>query len=233
MLLILFRVGQDALFQVMGTDNVAYLAHLAGYAFGFVVGMGLLLGRVIAREPYDMLALIEHRRRRSKFRRMTRGGYQPWESAGRGDRAKPSAAHTDDEDSDEKKQLMDMRAAISADITSQNISAAAKGYRELLEVDPKQVMGQQQQLDLANYLMADGRYDAAATAYELFLGTYATYREKHHVQLIVGLIYARYLDQPDRAKQMLSESLDRLEGEDKKLATQILEQIAAEGKKNF
>src|SRR5271170_1717515 len=59
---ILFVLGQIVLYDVAGeyfkTDNVAHLAHLSGYATGFVVGVILLATGLIPRDHYDMLALL-------------------------------------------------------------------------------------------------------------------------------------------------------------------------------
>lgn len=223
MLLILFRVGQDFTFQILGISNVAYLAHLSGYVFGFAVGMGLLLTRLVPREPYDMLALIEQKRRRSQFKRLTKGGFQPWESgksAPTGDIAQPGQTF-----SPEEQELMDLRARIATTIGRGELPEAARQYAELLSLDSRQVLGEQHQLDIANQLMAERRYDAAATAYELFLNTYKTYRERHHIQLILGLIHARYLDQKDRARELLTNAIDHLDGDDQQLAQTVLNEI--------
>ncbi len=224
MLLILFRVGQDALFQLWGVGGVAYLAHLAGYAFGFVLGMGMLLSRLLPREPYDMLSLIEHRRRRSQFKQLTRRGrFQPWES---GAKAGETDAATDGQAfSPEEQQVMDLRAQVSAGMARHDLHAAAKAYQSLIELDPQQVMQLQQQLDLANHYMAEGRYDIASHAYERFLEAYRAYPDRQNVQLILGLIYARYLDQPDRAAELLTAALPRLDGDDKQLAEQVLGEV--------
>ncbi len=55
--LILFQIGYNVFMHLSGAPGVAYLAHLSGYAYGFVVGMGLLKSRLLPREPYDLLAL--------------------------------------------------------------------------------------------------------------------------------------------------------------------------------
>lgn len=225
MLLILFRVAQDVVFQVLGIGNVAYMAHLAGYGFGFAVGMGLLLGRLLPREPYDMLALIQQKRRREQFRRLTRGGsYQPWDHAKAGAPASRTGAEPV---TPEQTALMERRGRISAAINNHDLPTAARRYVELIEDHPDQVMAQQTQLDLANQLMADGWYDRAAAAYELFLKAYPTYTQRQQVQLILGLIHARYLEQPDRAKTLLTEALPRLDGEEKALAEQALAELNA------
>lgn len=222
MLLILFQIGQNILFHLMGTGNVAYLAHLGGYAYGFIIGMALLLLRLMPREPYDMLALIEQRRRRAAFRRMTQRGYHPWEHAGPGNGPPTGEAPPV---SDQERRLMEQRSAIAAALADHRLTDATRFYRELLALDPEQVMGQQQQLDLANQLMSEGRYDHAATAYELFLKQYAAYPQREQVQLILGLIYARYLQQPDRARELLTAARERLHGSDRDLAQQVLGEL--------
>ena len=218
--LILFRVAQDALFQVIGHAGVAYLAHLVGYGFGFVVAMSLRVLRFVPRESYDMLALIEQRRRRAQFRRLARQGYHAWETP-----PKPIAAPDQAVTGPNAERLKQLRTGISAALGQQEMSEAARLYGQLLELDGGQVMAQQQQLDLANQLMAETRYDAAAAAYELFLENYASYPQRHQVQLILGLIYARYLEQNQRARALLTEAVSRLEGEDKRLATTVLGEI--------
>ena len=53
--------------HVLPGGNVAYEAHLAGYLFGFVVAMILLLTKIVARDQFDMLALIKRWNQRRAF----------------------------------------------------------------------------------------------------------------------------------------------------------------------
>jgi len=222
MVLILFRVIMDAVFQVLGIGGVAYTAHLAGYGFGFGVGMALLLTRLLRREPYDMLALIEHRRRRAQFKRMAREGYQPWErnkvkDPSPDDQAKPL--------SPQQQKLRDQRARVIRALHQHDLPTAAEHYATLLQEFPDQVMNQQQQLDLANQLMSDRQYGAAASAYELLLSKFNSYSGKAHVQLILGMIYARYLDQPNRARALLEEARHQLDTDDRAMAEKVLGEL--------
>jgi membrane associated rhomboid family serine protease len=218
--------------------NVAYLAHLAGYAYGLAIGMGLLGLRLLPREPYDLMTLWEQHRRRVAFRALTRAGYQPWQAGSvqhppqrgrwgwglgprRGDAAAQAPALAD-----AQRQIMDLRQQIADAVAGHAMEHAAAAYDELLRRDGGQVMSQQTQLDLANHLMAVGNYDRAATAYELFLNTYASYPQREQVQLVLGLLCARYLERKQRAKELLAAALPRLHDDDQKhLAREVLAEI--------
>jgi len=223
MLLILFQIGQNVVLHMMGGSRVAYMAHLSGYAYGFVVGAGLLWLHLLPREPYDLLALIEQRRRRSQFRRMTRDGYHPWEHAKATEPDPVGGQKPAEPISDEKQRHLDLRQQINSALSQQNLPAAARLYHQLLLIDPKQVMGQQQQLDLSNQLMSEGRYDAAAQAYELFLRKFDRYAQREQIELILGLIYVKYLDRRDRGCDLLTAALPRLDDQrQKELAQRML-----------
>lgn len=218
-----FQIGVNVVMHALDAGgNVAYLAHLAGYAHGFAIGMGLLLVRLLPREPYDMLALIERRRRRHQFRRMARAGYQPWESPGPADAATEPPAQMAGPLGAEQQRLMQQRSRVSHALASHDLPGAAQRYREMLLEHPDQVMSQQQQLDLANQLMADGHHGDAARAYELFLEHYPAYPEREQVQLILGLLHARYLGDTGRARELLRAAAPRLAGSNRQLAEQLL-----------
>ncbi len=222
-LLILFQVAQDVLLQVGGVGNTAYLAHLAGYFCGFTLGMSLLLTRIIPREPYDMLSLIEHRRRRASFKKLSDQGFQPWDHSKPGEPPRKGGAPAITE---QEAETINARTAISAALAEHQLPKAASLYVDLLKQHPEQVMGKQQQLDIANQLMSEGKYAMSASAYQLFLVTYKNYPDREQVQLILGLIFARYLDQRQRAKELLTEAIPRLHGDELALAKQVLDEIA-------
>jgi len=218
LVLILFNFARDALMWMMGMGQVAYLAHIAGYLYGFAIGMGLLLTRLLPRERYDMLALIERRKKRREFQSLQKKGWSPWESSeSPGKPGEPAAPLTDRE-----RDLLSRRAEISALVNDHRYREAVTRYHALLDVYPDQAMPQQQQLDLANHMMAEGGYEDAAAAYELFLTTYPAYSDRHQVQLILGLIYGRYIKRPDRARELLNTAMPRLQGQDRQLAEQVL-----------
>ena len=90
---------------------------------------------------------------------------------------------------------------------------------------PLHCAARQGNMEIANQLMSDGRYDDSASAYQLFLVTYKGYGDRQQVQLILGLIFARYLDQRQRAKELLTQAIPRLHGDELTLAKQVLDEI--------
>ncbi|MCE9592380.1 MAG: rhomboid family intramembrane serine protease [Planctomycetes bacterium] len=222
--LILFQIATNFVLWGAGEGSVAYAAHLAGYIFGFFVGMTLLWVRVLPREPYDMLALWEQKRRREQFRNLTRQGYRPWEHEPEAGvvlaaDGTPSAGSAD-------PRVIELRARIAADVTAHRLDAAAAAYEELLAIAPNAVLAQQQQIDVANQLMAVGKFHSAAQAYELFLTSYRADPHRDQVELILGVLCARYLDRKDRGKELLAAALLRLQDpQQRQLAQSVLGEI--------
>jgi outer membrane protein assembly factor BamD (BamD/ComL family) len=107
-------------------------------------------------------------------------------------------------------RIQDLRAQISEAMSHRKLEDATRFYLELRAIDPQQVLARQNQLDVANQLYAQEVYGAAADAYAAFLANYPKYEHIEHIQLILGLIHARYLNRPDLARQYLTGALDRL-----------------------
>lgn len=221
--LILLQVVENLLLHLFGSGGVAYMAHLWGYGFGFAVGMALLGVRVLPREPYDLLSMLEHRRRRQRFTALTRQGYHPWEHHRAGDAAREAPPR---QATPRERQLLERRAGIAQALHAHDLRGAADLYRELLAVDAGQVMGRQQQLDLANALASEGRHDDAARAYELYLNAYRQAADREQVELMLGVIYHRYLGRRQRARELLAAALPRLRDTDQQaLARDALAEI--------
>jgi membrane associated rhomboid family serine protease len=198
MWLILLSFGQDLFFQVVGSEaRVAYVAHLTGNLFGFILGMALLATRILPREPYDFVALLDRWRRRRMLATMAVEGQSPWLSEAM---TAPVGAQLPD---DRLARIGELRSQITAALVVQQPQKALDLYGDLLNIEPLQVMPKQTQLDLANYAINDGRYRLAARSYDLFLRTYPNDEFCDQVRLMLGLIYARYLGEPDLARPLL------------------------------
>jgi outer membrane protein assembly factor BamD (BamD/ComL family) len=107
---------------------------------------------------------------------------------------------------------------------------AAAAYRRLLEkfasVPGATLLHRRIQYDLANHLFKAGDYQTAAAAYEIFLTAYPRDPETANVRLILGLINARYLNDPVRAKQHITAALEGLSpGPQQDLARELLDEL--------
>lgn len=222
LIVIVYYILQDVVFNLMGIYRTAYLAHVGGYAFGFVAVVGLLVSGILPREPYDLVQWLRHKHRRAMFRKLSRKK-KVWERelpASDGEISQKTGAL-----SETQEILMHEREAIKEAIQRGDLHAAAKLYLALLKASPEQVMAQQDQLDLANQLMQETSYEPAAVAYELFLDRYMDYDQRASVELILGLLYARYLQSPIRARELLVRAQPELTGDNTDLCQAILDEV--------
>jgi outer membrane protein assembly factor BamD (BamD/ComL family) len=111
------------------------------------------------------------------------------------------------------QRIRDLRAEINEAIAHHNLPHAAILFLELRNLDPRQVLARQAQLDIANQLASQQFFPQAADAYEQFLVHYPNFEQIEQVQLMLGLICGRYLEQYDRAKSLLAAAAQRLHGE--------------------
>jgi len=182
---------------------VAYDAHLAGYFFGILCVLLLLGIKLIEPTHLDLWSMIRQWNRRRVFRDSVSDGYSPFEP---GRVKKPVNATVVSSPVAENP----LRAEVNQAFSSKNMPQAAQLYVKLLQQDGGQCFPRQQQLDLANQLMADGQWASAGAAYEIFLAQYANYEFIEQVQLMLGLLYTRYLSRPDKARQLLGQAKEKL-----------------------
>jgi membrane associated rhomboid family serine protease len=176
------------------TPNVAYDAHLAGYSFGIISSLLLLATGLTSTSHFDLWAMIKQWNRRRQYRDSIATGYDPF--TGTGAKRINVREVSKQQENPEIKQL---REEIANYIYQHNLHAAAELYLELVSLDSAQVVPRQHLLDIANQLASEGRHDQAAFAYEKFLANYGNYEYIEQVELMLGLIYSRYLDKPDLA----------------------------------
>jgi membrane associated rhomboid family serine protease len=210
--------------------GVAHSAHLGGYLFGFAVCFAMLAGHLLPRDQFDVVALIKQWNRRRQYRDAVSAGWNPYaagaarEGAGPGGGEPQPAPRPADA---RMARVMDLRGAISDAITAGDMPKAADLYIELKLADPAQVLSRQAQLDVANQLATQQRYPQAAEAYELFLRHYPKFEQIEQVELMLGLIYARYLGLYERARECLLKASARLHSENElEMARSELSRIA-------
>ena len=179
---------------------VAYGAHLAGYIFGIGAMVGLLATHILSGSNYDLWAMIKLWNRRRRYRDVVSSGYNPY--TGR-TKIKVKEVIKSAAEQQKDEQLRQLRSEISNRMTQRNLPAAAELFIELMEQDNKQILPRQQLLDIANQLAGENKHTESARAYEQFLSHYGTYEYAEQVELMLGIIYARYLNQPGPAVKHL------------------------------
>jgi membrane associated rhomboid family serine protease len=221
------RIAWDLVLEATGAAGmVATLAHLGGYAFGVGISVILLWTNLLAREPYDLFSISRQARRRRHFRdlqyereRAAKRGEHP-DQAARPGRLADAAA----------EEIATRRAEVASRFQDGDLPGAAAAYRELLDrfagIQGATLLNRRLQYDLANHYFQSGDHQTAATAYEMFLKGYPTDAEAANVHLILGLINARYLNDPVRAKQEVSAALEGLgPGPQQDLARELLAEL--------
>jgi membrane associated rhomboid family serine protease len=191
-------------------DAVAYDAHLAGYAFGIGGVLLLLATGLVTSGGFDLWSMIKRWNRRRQYRDVVAGGYDPF--TGR-NTAKPIKAREIKKNPAQEAQdnrIMELRSQIAGSIEQGNLALASQIYLQLMEVDSQQVLPKQYLLDIANQLMAEGRYADSAQAYEQFLTHYSNYEYVEQVQLMLGILYCRYLDKNGPAIKYLTAAREKL-----------------------
>lgn len=209
-----FFFAQDLLFGLAGLGHrgmggVAYMAHVAGTLYGVVICTVLLWLHMLPRDQWDVIALFDRSNRRRQYRDLTASGYNPFSYVNdprskNGPPPLPTAR---------EQGITEVRMSIANAIAAHEMERAAKLFLELKELDPSQVLSRQAQLDIANQLAGQQLYLQAAEAYEQFLKTYPKFEQIEQVELMLGLIYARYLAQYPRAHQCLVRALAKLHGQ--------------------
>jgi membrane associated rhomboid family serine protease len=188
------------------TPNVAYDAHLSGYAFGILASFAMLGTGLLTSSSFDLLAMLKHWNRRRQYRDVIAGGYDPFRWTG----AKKINVREVKKDKQQQDRIMQLRGEITQRIGERNMPEAANKYLELVELDAEQLPPQQHLLDIANQLASENRHTEAAAAYEKFIRHYKTYGYIEQVQLMLGILYSRYLNQPDPAIEHLEAAQAKL-----------------------
>ncbi len=196
-----------------GFVQVAYSAHIAGYVFGFTWCSLMLLVRALPRDQYDVVALIKRYNQRRQYRAMmadpneraraTYGRVARRVSAATGQVVEDAPSAGDDE-------IVRLRAEIGEMLNRHEYTQAAQRYAALVDKDPAQCLPRGNMLAVANQLMASGMYPQAAGAYEKFLEHYPADQEAEQIKLVLGIIYAKYLQRYELAEGYLRDCLTSL-----------------------
>ena len=190
--------------------GVAYTAHLAGYAFGIATMLVCLAKGWLERSQYDLWALMERWNRRRAYRDSVQHGGDPFVRGPQRKTVRAKVVPQTPEQTEKEAAIQTLRKEISVRLRQRNVSTAAKAYLELMKIDSAQVLARQALLDIANHLASSSNSAESAHAYENFLLHYGSYEHIEQVRLMLGVLYARYLDRPAEAIKHLRQAVNRL-----------------------
>jgi membrane associated rhomboid family serine protease len=172
--------------------GIAYDAHLAGYAFGIVSILLLLAIKLLPPDNFNLWAIIRRWNQRRIYRDIV--AESPFSKKINAVEVKTEAQNAAEE------KISSIRQEILTRISQGNIAAAGELYLELAKEGAAPPLPRQPLLDIANQFMSAGKWNAAAEAYEKFINYYGGTEHSEQVQLMLGIIYSRYL--PDRLKAL-------------------------------
>ena len=191
------------------TPNVAYDAHLAGYTFGMASILALLGTGLISGSGFDLWAMIRRWDRRRRYQDVVSSGYDPFTGEVKAKRIKARELKGAPVRQNQDK-ITELRNEISSRIARRDLASAAQLYLDLIGLDSEQILPRQHLLDIANQLASDNRSAEAARAYEQFLTHYSSYEYAEQVELMLGILYSRYLNNPELAIKHLQAAAEKL-----------------------
>ena len=219
---IAFAIAMDFLVMARAdpTNNIANAAHIGGYAFGIAIAAALLAFKLVPREPYDLFTIGKQAARRRAFKaaHASTSRTRPVERTAR----EPEVRRIDGPAAEARLRAQEQLAAGDA-------SAAAASYldmRKQPESDKLPPLGRRQLYEIANQLFQSGDHANAADAYRQFLHAYGNDTEAPRVLLMLGLLNARFLNDPTEAKRVLLACDDKLaDPEEQALAKELLDEL--------
>lgn len=209
-------------------SGIAHGAHLGGYGFGAALAMVLLWCKALPREPYDLFTISRQAKRRAAMREAHRI-HEQRVAAVMSAKKRGKAPESVEQSPEFPPDVRAARAEVAEKLGASDAPAAARAYRGLVErflpIPGAILLGRAQQLAVGNALFAAGDHQTAARAYDSFLAAYAHDREAPSVRVMLGLISARYLNDPVRAKQVLLEARGNVAGEQQELVEELLKDL--------
>jgi membrane associated rhomboid family serine protease len=191
--------------------NVAVVAHLAGYAFGFAVAFALLSLGVIPREPYDLFSISKQAKRRREFQAAARAADRTMVARGPVRRApKPQPM-------DERAEAVAAdRAAVSAALSMGEMDEAISAYRTLVDKHassrPAVTLPRNAQYRIATHFASGGDNAMAMRAFDDFLGAYPSDPEAPQIRVLLARLCVE-IGATGRARRLLGEAIETTKDE--------------------
>ena len=220
MWVVAFQVIVDMVGWFNPQGAVAYSAHLAGYAYGFLLAVLLVATGIVKSDEFDLPFLMKQRRRRAAYRRVV----NETDSTSRLNQSPDSKPIPVLTETDQDPEEATLRSKVIRLIRHDRMEEAQVAFRDLMSSHPRAVLPESTQLEIANRLQSLGDREAAAGAYERFLDAYPSSRQAPEVRLLLASLLIRFLERPEDAKPLLEEALPDLKSDGHRaLARRLLE----------
>lgn len=216
-----------------GAGQVAYAAHLWGYAYGFVASLAMLLIRALPRDQFDLLGLVKRWNQRREFASgMKDPGAQARAKHGTVARAIQTDPKKQSEEQARLDHVMELRSNIQQALADKaRHQEAADYYEQLMLRDPEQYLSRANQLVIARLFYAQHKFPQAAHAFETYLRHYPQADESEDVHLLLGIIYARDLKQYQAAEEHLNKVEESLKDQGRREQCRQWLEVVAEALK--
>jgi len=163
----------------------------------------MLATGLISSSGFDLWAMIKQWNRRRRYHDVVSSGYDPFTGQTRTKRIKVKEVKKTAAEQQRQEGIKQIRNEIASRMLERNLPAAAELYLELMRADSKQILPRQELLDIANQLASEDKPAESAQAYEQFLTHYGSYQYVEQVELMLGVLYSRYLHNRDLAVKHL------------------------------
>jgi len=208
--------------------NVAYDAHLAGYFFGIGSLLIIFALGILQSDYTDLYFTFKQFRRRRIYRDAVSDGYDPFTGRRPRKRIRVKTLKQTPEEKRKQQQILDLRNEILSLLASKNLGSAAEKYLQLIQLDPDHVLPRQHLLDIANQLTSAGKWQQSADAYEKYLKHYKNSEYAEQVELMLGILYSKYLNNPQKAIDYFRSAKDKIiDPDQKKLCQKELDKLTS------
>lgn len=202
----IFCILKDILFHGPFT---AWMVHLAGYGIGFVIGCLLLMTRLVPRDQFDVLALINRMRRRVAFRAALTVGEMSADQRVYKTLTNPFRKSGPDPAIEMNEKAAVLRATLAEDCRNADWKAAGQRYSELLGLPglsaAVRALQRDRQMELCSGLMQAGEYRAAHAAFSAFVAAYPRDRDAFAARAMGAMVQFRHLGETAAAVAVLQE----------------------------
>ncbi len=189
--------------------QTAWMVHLAGYGIGFVVGCLLLVTKLVPRDQFDVLALINRMRRRVAFRAAITVGEMSADQRVYKTLTKPFRKSGPDPAIEMNEKAAVLRASLAEDCRNADWMAASRKYNELLGLTglsaAVRALQRDRHMELCSGLLQAGEYRAAHSAFAAFVAAYPKDRDAFAARAMGAMVQIRHLGETAAALASLQD----------------------------